>query len=664
MANDRGIRGARGVLIAAGVAAGLCAACSALAQDSVAQPPGGNDALSVYASTSQRVRYVVDAASAGTSWGNTVLVAPVLKASREIDPQFRTMILGSGAMSPMYASNISFASRNYSVWTEPGQGVHPTANSAPGTVARTGHEVQFGIAASEFGLVRSGALAAVIGFDSGAPTRLYVERVMALASRASEGGDDTATISLGAVDALGFAALRADNFNTSPSTATRVLGDSILRINAAARSNAVNSLAAFGGTNFVSDVGSSTFLISNEATPTNTPTLAPALSGAPAAVVFDLASRLRTGSASANLSTTTSHLDSGVAGHRGNPTFSPFAMLPGSSGHVGAVASAARVGTKTSALHVFDLAPGTPPMLVASSRRSYPLPLSLSTPGFLTNPTGNAEFRQYHSQATFRGGNGQVGLGAAPGARVMAAVASDPTQGESIVVVRINGETPQWSIAAFPGKAVLSGAPPAGAAIGTLSFPMQVSAPAVDLLGNIYFVASWQPSGAVPARRGVFKAVNLPSGYALELLLSTGQQVAGPNSGRTYTIADLALRDSDSIASGAFHAQQLLQQQLPGRATTDPASINAAGGMSVHAVIEYDNGGQIEAYDAALVILPGGAPTPPCAADFDGNGQVQVADIFAFLSAWFANEPAAINFGGTPGVPAIFAFLAAWFAGC
>ena len=57
-----------------------------------------------------------------------------------------------------------------------------------------------------------------------------------------------------------------------------------------------------------------------------------------------------------------------------------------------------------------------------------------------------------------------------------------------------------------------------------------------------------------------------------------------------------------------------------------------------------------------------GAPT--CPADFDGNGVREVGDIFAFLSAWFAGQPAAVNFGGTTGVSAIFAFLTAWFAGC
>jgi hypothetical protein len=56
---------------------------------------------------------------------------------------------------------------------------------------------------------------------------------------------------------------------------------------------------------------------------------------------------------------------------------------------------------------------------------------------------------------------------------------------------------------------------------------------------------------------------------------------------------------------------------------------------------------------------------PCCMADFDGNSQVDVPDIFAFLSAWFSLEPAA-DLDGVPGVtvPDIFAFLAAWFAGC
>ncbi|HPO92013.1 MAG TPA: hypothetical protein PL072_00955 [Phycisphaerales bacterium] len=61
---------------------------------------------------------------------------------------------------------------------------------------------------------------------------------------------------------------------------------------------------------------------------------------------------------------------------------------------------------------------------------------------------------------------------------------------------------------------------------------------------------------------------------------------------------------------------------------------------------------------------------PACAADFDGSGGVAVADLFAYLDAWFAQFP-----GGTPGSPSadfdgdagvtvadLFGFLDAWFA--
>jgi hypothetical protein len=54
-----------------------------------------------------------------------------------------------------------------------------------------------------------------------------------------------------------------------------------------------------------------------------------------------------------------------------------------------------------------------------------------------------------------------------------------------------------------------------------------------------------------------------------------------------------------------------------------------------------------------------------CPPDFDLSGAVEVPDIFAFLSAWFAQDPRA-NYDGIAGitVPDIFAFLSAWFAGC
>jgi hypothetical protein len=54
-----------------------------------------------------------------------------------------------------------------------------------------------------------------------------------------------------------------------------------------------------------------------------------------------------------------------------------------------------------------------------------------------------------------------------------------------------------------------------------------------------------------------------------------------------------------------------------------------------------------------------------CRADFDGENGVEVSDIFAFLSAWFALDSAAdIDGDNTIAVPDIFAFLSLWFAGC
>ncbi|MBY0313476.1 MAG: hypothetical protein K2W85_15535 [Phycisphaerales bacterium] len=56
--------------------------------------------------------------------------------------------------------------------------------------------------------------------------------------------------------------------------------------------------------------------------------------------------------------------------------------------------------------------------------------------------------------------------------------------------------------------------------------------------------------------------------------------------------------------------------------------------------------------------------TPACIADFDGVDCVTVADIFAFLNAWFANQPAADLDNNGIGVQDIFNFLNAWFTGC
>ncbi|HVU64052.1 MAG TPA: GC-type dockerin domain-anchored protein [Phycisphaerales bacterium] len=63
---------------------------------------------------------------------------------------------------------------------------------------------------------------------------------------------------------------------------------------------------------------------------------------------------------------------------------------------------------------------------------------------------------------------------------------------------------------------------------------------------------------------------------------------------------------------------------------------------------------------AAFLVTP-----EHCTADFDGSGAAEVADIFAFLNAWFAGNPAAdADESGSLGTADIFAFLNAWMTGC
>jgi probable HAF family extracellular repeat protein len=58
-------------------------------------------------------------------------------------------------------------------------------------------------------------------------------------------------------------------------------------------------------------------------------------------------------------------------------------------------------------------------------------------------------------------------------------------------------------------------------------------------------------------------------------------------------------------------------------------------------------------------------PLGCCTANFDGINGVAVADVFAYLNAWFAGTPGAdIDGVGGLQVADIFAFLNLWFAGC
>ncbi len=107
----------------------------------------------------------------------------------------------------------------------------------------------------------------------------------------------------------------------------------------------------------------------------------------------------------------------------------------------------------------------------------------------------------------------------------------------------------------------------------------------------------------------------------------------------------------------------------PGDYTVSVNAAITAAGIALDGEIASPVAGPLPSGDG----LPGGNAVwtftvlgnPPCAADLNGSGTADVPDIFAFLSLWFAADPAA-DIDGVPGVgvPDIFAFLSLWFAGC
>lgn len=642
----------------------LSLAGASRAQDSVPTSPGGNDALSAYDPAAQRLRYVVDGIPFFSSWNTRYILAPIAKASRDTDPIFRTQILGALATSPTVARNTG-APQSYASWSAAGAGVNPAANAAPGTITAGPFTTQFGLALSDFSLQPSNVTGLTIGFNPSFSNRFFVERVTIAASRASSGALDTSTVSLGATDAAGNVTLRADNFNTAPSTTTRVLGDNILRVSAAARSASVNALTGSGGSNSAADAAASNFILNNEPTPTNVPAASFQTAVGPWALVFDFASRFRAGSAPANLTTTTIHLAPGLTGHRGNPTFSPITLAGGGGGTVASLAL--RTGQpRVDTINVFGLttgSPGTPPAPAPGTARAFTLPASITNAvsGYTANASGTSAFNQYLSQTGFRGGNGQVGIGRTATAQlVLAATATDGITTFIAAARATSPTTSTWSVVAHASQPVVNG--PGGFAIGALDSVPAFSAPAVDRVGNVYFIATWRPNLA-PPENGLFKAVNGAVGYELELLVSTGQQYTGLNSATPFTISQLALNDGDSIASGSLFAHALVQEAPVGGnplSTFSPRGLGA--GLALSAVITYARPGNItEAYDTVLLI------TPPnrCPGDFDDDGLQIPSDIFAYLNTYFTGNLAADFNADNALTPSdIFAFLNLYFAPC
>lgn len=134
----------------------------------------------------------------------------------------------------------------------------------------------------------------------------------------------------------------------------------------------------------------------------------------------------------------------------------------------------------------------------------------------------------------------------------------------------------------------------------------------------------------------------------------------------------------DIADSGSVQTQQFIK---PDAGALDVVTtVKLAPGRSP-CTVKVDGVGRSYTFDAAtgriLVStfgLPAGASTTTTlevksvvgkSPDFNTDGEVGVPDIFAFLSAWFANQPSA-NYDNNPAIEVadIFAFLSVWFTAC
>lgn len=646
--NTPAIKRLSAIFLLAGLAAPLHA------QDSVSTTPGVSDALSPYYHPSIQ-RYVVDMVPLTSSWGNAYRIAPILKACVDLDPLFSTQLLGSAAVSPDQQTNVTLPNTPFSSWNAPGAGVNPDFNSAPGSVSSTGYSRQFGVGFSDLASIASDAVGALVGQDSQQPNRLFVARTLGVSSRQSESDPNTATVSLGGIDSRGNMYIRADNFGGS---GQQIVGENILRINLPARNSFGADLSFNGSTNTSAQPAAITYVINSGATTTNTPAVLPQGASPALALVLDFANNYRAGNAAG----VTTHLASGIAAHRGNPSFSTVNTLGG----VGTVASLAKA-TSATRVQAFNLFAVNSTGGIAATRGAV-MPANITDgAGFTSNAAGTAEFLQYLSQTTFRGGNGPVGVGLDPltSTSIAAGVATDPTNGEFIAVARF-GASVTWTVAAHEGKPVLDGV--AGSPIGTIAnaAPVSFSAPGVDLQGNIYFVAAFQPTVG-PLGTAFIKAVNTASGYRLERILASGESFTGANSARLYTVEKLTLADSDSTASGTFWSGNLLQPQFPGQAPSNAADPRAFGGAAVNARISYNNAGTPETYQAVLFIGANIAPPPPvCLGDANNDNIVNFSDVTSVLGnfgnsytpgsngAGDANNDGPVNFSDVTAVLANF----------
>ncbi|MGD9690084.1 MAG: hypothetical protein AB7K52_10565 [Phycisphaerales bacterium] len=559
-------------------------------------------------------------------------------------------------------------------------------------------------------------IVALCGFEPQAASRLYVSRVAAAANKLVAGGSTgTASFGIGGVDALGSVHILADGFGMT--SASAVPDKRLLRVQAGLRGTGVNQINSAGA----SDAAATSLLQANQIIQT-TPTLIPAsVAGRPLMVGMDFAGNFLFEAAPGALTPSTAW--SAASDSPRGPvsiTASGFARLNTSGTSAATLAALSKTtapGARTRAINLWGA--------TSTGAVSGTLRLDLPASGTFIDPTdafdpantwaplAQHEFTNYASQVSFRGPSGPAALVVLPGGDLLVAATVAATGNASalpqsmdnyLAVARVNAATgaATWSIAAHTGDALgaagglskiilgdhgadgIPGTADAGegdgivdrgpdAWIGRIARAAEgpngssngpsISAPALDRLGNLYFIASTQykvgggGGGGVRFSTSLLRANYAPAtgAYELERLLDLDDTFAGINSTLNYRVSFLSAADGDSVDSGSIFSSSIVQDLAPGidpdaLAYADPRSLGAlvirativydrdAGGAFLDPTLPGNAGSPDQACDVALVLMPG-APTPANPVDFNGDGNVDPDDLGDFINAYFSVPP-------------------------
>lgn len=686
----------------------FCGAPCAMAQDSVSRNADGGsglpgDALPAWASYAQRTNYIVDLSPITTSWGTPLGVAPVIKSGRPGALRFNA-VNGSAVVSQTSRVSVTFPAASYTLWSSPGGGMNQLeSNAALNTsVSPSGSATVLGVAQLDVDEVTisanqylaNQAVTGLIAFDPAQPTRLYVTRIVSAHNSSSPTQLDLSQLGVGAVDAFGNLAVRADGFGAQGAPASTLIWDNYFRVRSASRSGTHNGISNSGAF----DVGATDWPLQRDPVTHTVPTLIPAdLAGRSVLVGSDFRGNLRVETSPNVITSTTAHRP-GTLDHRGSPSVSGRAVFAGSVA-TGAMLTRSTAGAgRVDAISVFGLSSSGN----VSQARTLVVPASIvdGCDAFAW-PHEAGGFRGYDSQTTFRGGAGPAAVGVDAQGRGLAAAVlyrgatpdgSNPFN--AIATARFNpanGDPAAWTLAAWvdsvamTGKEVLGdygadGAPGSGdtgegdgvvdatdAPIGRLAALNEsmlqfngpsMSSPAFDAAGNVYFIASaalrrWTGSGVVTEYDlGLFRAVLDDSSfcYRLDLVCRVGQVFAGQNSARSYRLAGLNLADADSVSSAALWSGSVSQRAWNGLDTSALASSDPRhlGGMALTARIVYDvdadgdfedpsapggnNASVDEAYNVLLYVGNTlGVPGPVCDADINCDGSADQGDVACMI---------------------------------